>query len=255
MATTTERQSNGKAAAEDSIVVENPATGQVVATLPACSPEQLVEMAKGDGQQRTVPALVFCFNRDECWSVAEHLKGLPLVPEAQKPPLHAEVNKLDWTQGVGPKMKQMLHRGVGVHHAGLLPKYRRVVEELFLRKMLACVICTETLASGKRARSGQTSSLKTWCTTASRPLVYSTARFESPPPSTITDGSRTLMTLASARPKRVQYPLITAAAVASPAAAAAAISAASRAGPPAARYAPSSAGPESSISTHPRCPQ
>ena len=110
--------------------------------------EQVVLMAKGDGATRKMPALVFCFNRDECWSLAEQLKGLPLVPEAQKSALHDEVNKLDWTQGVGPKMKQMLHRGVGVHHAGLLPKYRRVVEELFNRKLLACVICTETLASG-----------------------------------------------------------------------------------------------------------
>jgi superfamily II DNA/RNA helicase len=110
--------------------------------------EQLVRMAKGDGQTRMVPALVFCFNRDECWSIAEQLKGLPLVPEAQKPALHAELNKLDWTQGVGPKIKQMLHRGVGVHHAGLLPKYRRVVEELFLRKLLPVILCTETLASG-----------------------------------------------------------------------------------------------------------
>jgi superfamily II DNA/RNA helicase len=110
--------------------------------------EQLVLMAKGDGHTRKMPALVFCFNRDECWNVAEQLKGLPLVQEAQKAALHAEVAKLEWTQGVGPKMKQMLHRGVGVHHAGLLPKYRRVVEDLFLRKLLACVICTETLASG-----------------------------------------------------------------------------------------------------------
>src|SRR3984957_6934252 len=110
--------------------------------------EQVVLMAKGDGDARKVPALLFCFNRDECWSVAEQLKGLPLVPESQKSALHDEVNKLDWTQGVGPKMKQMLHRGVGVHHAGLLPKYRRVVEDLFARKLLAVVICTETLASG-----------------------------------------------------------------------------------------------------------
>src|SRR5438552_17458784 len=42
----------------------------------------------------------------------------------------------------------MLHRGVGVHHAGLLAKYRRVVEDLFNRKLLAVVVCTETLASG-----------------------------------------------------------------------------------------------------------
>ena len=80
--------------------------------------------------------------------MAEQLKGLPLLGEARSVPLHAEVNKLDWTQGVGPKMKQMLHRGVGVHHAGLLPKYRRVVEDLFMRKLLAVVICTETLAAG-----------------------------------------------------------------------------------------------------------
>ncbi len=110
--------------------------------------EQLIEMAKGDALHRTLPALVFCFNRDECWSVAEQLKGLPLLNAEQKGPLHAEVNKLDWTQGVGPKMKQLLHRGVGVHHAGLLPKYRRVVEDLFTRKLLAAVICTETLAAG-----------------------------------------------------------------------------------------------------------
>src|SRR5437764_1086724 len=87
-------------------------------------------------------------NRDECWSVAEQLKGLPLLGAEQRGPLHAEVNRLDWTRGVGPKIRQMLHRGVGVHHAGMLPKYRRVVEDLFARKLLGVVICTETLASG-----------------------------------------------------------------------------------------------------------
>ncbi|MFN4258423.1 MAG: DEAD/DEAH box helicase [Gemmataceae bacterium] len=110
--------------------------------------ELLVDMAKGDAAARKTPALVFCFNRDECWSVAEQLKGLPLLGDDQRGKLHHEVNKLDWTQGVGPKIRQMLHRGVGVHHAGMLPKYRRVVEDLFQRKLLAVVICTETLASG-----------------------------------------------------------------------------------------------------------
>ena len=110
--------------------------------------EHLVAMAKGDPEARKTPALVFCFNRDECWSIAEQLKGLPLLGADQRTRLHAEVNRLDWTQGVGPKIRQMLHRGVGVHHAGMLPKYRRVVEDLFTRKLLAVVICTETLAAG-----------------------------------------------------------------------------------------------------------
>ena len=39
-------------------------------------------------------------------------------------------------------------RGVGVHHAGVLPRYRRIVEELFQEKLLTVCVCTETLAAG-----------------------------------------------------------------------------------------------------------
>ncbi|MGL6072934.1 MAG: DEAD/DEAH box helicase [Fimbriiglobus sp.] len=108
----------------------------------------LVDMAKGDDATRKTPALVFAFNRDECWSIAEQLKGLELLNASQRTALNAEVDKLDWPQGIGPKLKQMLRRGVGVHHAGLLPKYRRVVEELFEKKLLSVALCTETLAAG-----------------------------------------------------------------------------------------------------------
>ena len=110
--------------------------------------EQMVLMGKGEPAARRTPALLFCFNRDQCWSTAEALKGLDLLPGVDKKQLHDRVNDLDWTQGAGPKLKQMLHRGVGVHHAGMLPKYRRLVEELFEKKLLAVCVCTETLASG-----------------------------------------------------------------------------------------------------------
>ena len=110
--------------------------------------ELLVDIAKGDDATRKTPALVFAFNRDECWNIAEQLKGLDLMNAAQKSALNKECDKLEWPHGVGPKLKQMLRRGVGVHHAGLLPKYRRVVEELFEKKLLSVALCTETLASG-----------------------------------------------------------------------------------------------------------
>jgi superfamily II DNA/RNA helicase len=110
--------------------------------------EQLEIMAAGDAAARRTPALVFAFNRDECWNIAEQLKGCTLTYEPERSQLIAEVNRLDWSQGVGPKLKQLLHRGVGVHHAGMLPKYRRVVEDLFQRKLLAVCMCTETLAAG-----------------------------------------------------------------------------------------------------------
>ena len=51
-------------------------------------PDQLLtdwleEMAQGDDESRRTPALVFCFNRDECWSVAEELKGRHLLADGQ----------------------------------------------------------------------------------------------------------------------------------------------------------------------------
>ena len=110
--------------------------------------EQLVKMARAEDDARTTPALVFCFNRDECWSVAEQLKGLDLLAPGVRAPLNTAVDQLVWPEGVGPKLKQMLRRGVGVHHAGMLGKYRRVVEDLFEKKLLAVCVCTETLAAG-----------------------------------------------------------------------------------------------------------
>lgn len=110
--------------------------------------EHLQEMAQGDDETRRTPALVFCFNREECWSVAEELKGKDMLSEGQQKLLVTKLAAADWTKGVGPKLKQLLMRGVGVHHAGLLPRYRRVVEDLFQRKLLSVCVCTETLSAG-----------------------------------------------------------------------------------------------------------
>ena len=110
--------------------------------------ELIEEMATAEPSQRRTPALVFCFHRDGCWSVAEQLKGKRLVDDEQKRELAAALSEHNWSGGAGPRLKTILHRGVGVHHAGLLPKYRRVVETLFQRRLLSVVVCTETLAAG-----------------------------------------------------------------------------------------------------------
>ncbi len=110
--------------------------------------EQLEEMAKGDETARFTPALIFCFNREECWTVAEQLKGKRVLSDGQQARLSEVLAEHDWSQGAGPKLRQLLLRGVGVHHAGVLPKYRRVVEELFQRKLLSIATCTETLSAG-----------------------------------------------------------------------------------------------------------
>lgn len=110
--------------------------------------EHLEQMAEGTEDQRRTPALVFCFNREECWAVAEQIKGRRLLADGQQAMLTRELEQYDWSKGVGPKLKQLLIRGVGVHHAGVLPRYRRIVEDLFQRKLLSFAVCTETLAAG-----------------------------------------------------------------------------------------------------------
>jgi len=105
-------------------------------------------MITGDETVRYTPALLFCFNREQCWTVGEMLKGKKCVLPAQQKLLSTRLDEYNWSQGAGPKMKQLLMRGIGVHHAGVLPRYRRVVEDLFQEKLLSICVCTETLAAG-----------------------------------------------------------------------------------------------------------
>ncbi len=111
-------------------------------------PDYLESVAQDEGDARRTPALIFCFNRNDCWTTAEQLKGKSILVEGQQKKLAAEIEQWDWSGGAGPKLKTLLMRGVGVHHAGLLPKHRRRVEDLFQRKLLSVCVCTETLAAG-----------------------------------------------------------------------------------------------------------
>ena len=110
--------------------------------------ELIEEMVQGEGDRRMTPALLFCFNREQCWTIAEFLKGKKVVTSEQQKELSSRLSEYDWSDGAGPKLKQILQRGIGVHHAGVLPRYRRIVESLFQEKLLSICVCTETLAAG-----------------------------------------------------------------------------------------------------------
>ena len=90
--------------------------------------EQLEAMAQGDDAVRTTPALVFCFNREECWTVAEQLKGKRVLSDGQQKRLAAELEKYDWSEGAGPKLKQLLdarRRRASCRRAAQVPPHRR----------------------------------------------------------------------------------------------------------------------------------
>jgi hypothetical protein len=111
-------------------------------------PDFLERVAGGADEQRRTPALVFCFDRAVCWDTAEVLKGKDLFGTGQRDALLKRLDDFDFSVGSGNKLRTFLTRGVGIHHAGLLPRYRRVVETLFQEKLLPICVCTETLAAG-----------------------------------------------------------------------------------------------------------
>ena len=111
-------------------------------------PDFIEQISAGDPERRRTPALLFSFSRSQCWTTAELLRGKSVVGGERQKQLAEYLNAADMSQGVGPKLKSILMRGVGVHHAGVLPRYRRIVEDLFQQKLLGVCVCTETLAAG-----------------------------------------------------------------------------------------------------------
>ena len=111
-------------------------------------PDFMERVAQGENASRKTPALLFCFDRSVCWDVAEVLKGRDLFAEGQRQTLLDRLEAFDFSVGSGNKLRTFLTRGIGINHAGLLPRYRRVVETLFQEKLLPVCVCTETLAAG-----------------------------------------------------------------------------------------------------------
>ncbi|MDB5294561.1 MAG: ski2-like helicase [Phycisphaerales bacterium] len=111
-------------------------------------PDFVERFARGTDADRRTPALIFCFDREVCWATADVLKGRDVFAEGQRKALLDRLEDFDFSVGSGNRLRTFLTRGIGVHHAGLLPRYRRVVEMLFQEKLLPICVCTETLAAG-----------------------------------------------------------------------------------------------------------
>jgi ATP-dependent RNA helicase HelY len=109
------------------------------------------------GQQNLLPCIFFIFSRAGCDQAVQQVlrSGLRLTSSEEREEIREIVDERcrtlldedlavlgywEWVDG--------LERGVAAHHAGLLPAFKEVVEELFQRRLLRVVFATETLALG-----------------------------------------------------------------------------------------------------------
>ncbi len=109
------------------------------------------------GERQLLPAIFFIFSRAGCDQAVRQCvqAGVRLTDAAEREEIREIVDErcrtlLDEDLGVLGYWKWLegLERGVAAHHAGLLPAFKEVVEELFQRKLVKAVFATETLALG-----------------------------------------------------------------------------------------------------------
>ncbi|HEU5152255.1 MAG TPA: DUF3516 domain-containing protein, partial [Iamia sp.] len=79
---------------------------------------------------------------------AQALMSLKLCTREQKEAIAAEIGDFRFGAGFGRTLSRFVRNGIGVHHAGMLPKYRRLVERLAQTGLLKVICGTDTLGVG-----------------------------------------------------------------------------------------------------------
>ncbi|MCT3014739.1 DUF3516 domain-containing protein [Propionibacterium freudenreichii] len=79
---------------------------------------------------------------------AQALMSAKLIDTEHRHKIVAAIGGFRFSPGFGNTLSKMLRHGIGVHHAGMLPKYRRLVEQLAQQGLLTVICGTDTLGVG-----------------------------------------------------------------------------------------------------------
>lgn len=111
--------------------------------------EYLIEVVRSLNASGDVPAIVFVFGREKCFEAARLLKSCRrFTSDEEKERIEALCDEVMLESGAVDELRPLLIHGIGIHHAGILPRYKRLVEEMTLARLIKFVVCTETIAAG-----------------------------------------------------------------------------------------------------------
>jgi hypothetical protein len=94
------------------------------------------------------PAYVVHFTQAEAASSAQDFTSLKIATKEQKQEIAERIADFSFSSPYGADVKKWLRHGIGLHHAGLLPKYRVLVEQLAQLGLLKVICGTDTLGAG-----------------------------------------------------------------------------------------------------------
>ena len=99
-------------------------------------------------QQGHGPVYVVHFAQEAAVETAQQLANLGVSTREQRDKIKEALRDTRFTTVFGKTLKRLLLTGVGVHHAGMLPRYRRLVENLAQDGLLPVICGTDTLGVG-----------------------------------------------------------------------------------------------------------
>ncbi|HKT05340.1 MAG TPA: DUF3516 domain-containing protein [Rugosimonospora sp.] len=97
---------------------------------------------------RQAPVYVVYFTQAAALEQAQSLMSINVCTRAEKDAIAEAIGRFRFTAGFGKTLSRLVRHGVGVHHAGMLPKYRRLVETLAQAGLLKVICGTDTLGVG-----------------------------------------------------------------------------------------------------------
>lgn len=107
--------------------------------------EGTVELAIRAGE---TPLYIVHFSQDAALDTAQSLASYGVATKEQREAIKAAIKGTRFTTAFGKTLQRLLGCGVGVHHAGMLPRYRLLMEKLAQQGLLPVICGTDTLGVG-----------------------------------------------------------------------------------------------------------
>jgi superfamily II RNA helicase len=106
---------------------------------------ETIEDLLGTGQ---APIYIVHFSQLAALERAQALTSVKIASREQRDEIADAIGDFRFTTNFGRTLSRLIRSGIGVHHAGMLPKYRRLVEQLAQQGLLKVICGTDTLGVG-----------------------------------------------------------------------------------------------------------
>lgn len=106
--------------------------------------ETIAELVK----QNRAPIYLVNFTQRTAAEEVQNLMSVDILGKPDKEAIKQALEGERWDSPYGKELQRFLRHGIGLHHAGLLPRYRRIVERLSQQGLLKVVSGTDTLGVG-----------------------------------------------------------------------------------------------------------